>query len=225
MQEGYIKIHRKFIRWYGFSSSKRVHLWITLLMKANHKENKFLFNGKPTVIQRGSFVTGTRKLSVETGISHSYIHKLLKEFESEGMLKQAANNLNRLITITSWDDYQVNETQKEHKGNTKETQKEPNKNVKNVKNEKNYAIFESLWNRYPRKDGKKEALKYYQTSVKTDSDINSIETALEKYNIYVKSNKIEEKYIKKGSTWFNNWQDWIDYKESVVTKKEHILGE
>jgi len=85
--------------------------------------------------------------------------------------------------------------------------------------------FESLWNKYPRKDGKKEAIKHFQTSVKTESDITNIRAALEKYTNYVKKNKIEERYIKKGSTWFNNWQDWIDYKESVVTKKEHILGE
>ena len=136
MDTGYIKIHRKFLNWYGFSSSKRVHLWITLLLKANHKEHRFIFNGEPIIVERGSFVSGTRKLFIETGISYSYIHKLLKEFETDGMLKQQISARSRLITILCYNQYQGDETQKEHKKNAERTQKEPNKNEKNEKNEK-----------------------------------------------------------------------------------------
>jgi hypothetical protein len=67
--------------------------------------------------------------------------------------------------------------------------------------------FESLWIKYPNKDGKKQALKYFRSSVKTEKDMDDIHTAL---NNYLLSKRVKEGYIKNGSTWFNNWRDWID---------------
>jgi len=70
--------------------------------------------------------------------------------------------------------------------------------------------FESLWNKYPRREGKKQALKHFQTSVKTQEDLRSIETALGNYLRDIEGRQTDPKYIKMGSTWFNNWQDWIN---------------
>ena len=67
-------------------------------------------------------------------------------------------------------------------------------------------FFEDAWNLYPRKIGKPSALKHYLKTVKTDNDINRINHALAVYLEEVKG--VEPKYIKHGSTWFNNWQDW-----------------
>ena len=137
MYRGYIKLHRKFLNWYGSGSSTRVNLWVHLLLNANHADQKFLFNGEPIVVKRGSFITGRLKLSIDTGISESYTQKLLKEFEKEGMLEQQTTNRNRLITITCWNEYQVEEQQKDNRKTTERQQKDTNKNVKNIKNEKN----------------------------------------------------------------------------------------
>lgn len=67
--------------------------------------------------------------------------------------------------------------------------------------------FEDVWSKYPNKDGKKQALKYFRSSVKTEKDMDDIHTAL---NNYLLSKRVKEGYIKNGSTWFNNWRDWID---------------
>jgi len=67
-------------------------------------------------------------------------------------------------------------------------------------------FFEQLWEVYPKKDGKKAALRHYLASVKTDADLERINAALGSYLIHVK--ETDPKFIKNGSTWFHNWEDW-----------------
>ena len=79
--------------------------------------------------------------------------------------------------------------------------------------------FEYLWKLYPNKDGKKEALRHYKASVKTEQDRLDIKKALDNY---LKSGKVNNGYVKNGSTWFNNWRDWIDYQEPTKKLPETI---
>ncbi len=71
-------------------------------------------------------------------------------------------------------------------------------------------VFNKLWERYPNKDGKKAALRRFKASVKTKQDVKNINKALDNY---LKSEKVKKGYIKNGSTWFNNWEDWVDNKD------------
>ena len=73
--------------------------------------------------------------------------------------------------------------------------------------------FNSLWEIYPVKDGKKAAKRYFNSSVKTVEDLENIRKALKNY---LGSKKVKAGYIKNGSTWFNNWRDWVIYKEPEV---------
>jgi hypothetical protein len=74
------------------------------------------------------------------------------------------------------------------------------------------AGFEDLWERYPNKDGKKAAEKYFHSTVKTEEDYTAINKALDKYITNLKTETWKKP--KNGSTWFNNWQDWIDWEET-----------
>lgn len=71
--------------------------------------------------------------------------------------------------------------------------------------------FNLIWKQYPKKDGRKAALNHFRASVKTEEDYKNIQIALSKYKKYIEIEKKEYQYIKQGSTWFNNWKDWIDY--------------
>jgi hypothetical protein len=79
--------------------------------------------------------------------------------------------------------------------------------------------FEKIWNLYPKRVGKKEALRHFAATVKTDQDYTDIQKALENYK--KTKNVIEGKleYIQNGSRWFNNWRDWLD-ASLTRTKKE-----
>lgn len=75
--------------------------------------------------------------------------------------------------------------------------------------------FEQLWSAYPSKVGKKEAERHFNASVKTDKDMQDIKKALQNY---LRSERVHKGYVQNGSTWFNNWRDWIDYTEDICSK-------
>lgn len=70
--------------------------------------------------------------------------------------------------------------------------------------------FNEIWIKYPKRQGKKAAFRHYKASIKTDNDFLLIYTALDNY---LKSETVKKGFIQNGSTWFNNWRDWIDYQE------------
>ena len=73
--------------------------------------------------------------------------------------------------------------------------------------------FKKAWEHYPKRIGRKEAERHFRTSVKNKDDFDSLMKAMDNYDKYRKTHNIDPQYIKHGSTWFNNWTDWINYKE------------
>lgn len=74
--------------------------------------------------------------------------------------------------------------------------------------------FDAIWNDYPNKLGKKQAEIHFNATVKTAEDYELIKKAL--YN-YCHSDVVKNpKYIQHGSTWFNNWADWITKEPLLV---------
>lgn len=69
--------------------------------------------------------------------------------------------------------------------------------------------FESLWELYPRKLGKKKAIAAYEKAIKKGVSFETIKRGIENYNKQIKANKTDTAYIKHGSTWFNGecWND------------------
>ena len=82
MQNGWIKIHRKLKENGFYKNSKYVHLWLHILLKANHKNKEIMWNGQLVKIKPGQFITGRKVLAEETGISGTTIERILKCFES-----------------------------------------------------------------------------------------------------------------------------------------------
>ncbi|MDT2663197.1 helix-turn-helix domain-containing protein [Enterococcus hirae] len=79
--------------------------------------------------------------------------------------------------------------------------------------------FDKLWKLYPRKKGKTAAFKHYKKAIKDGATNKQIQDGILSYKKEIETKKIEESYIKHGSTWFSNrgWEDEYDY--SVNTKK------
>lgn len=68
------------------------------------------------------------------------------------------------------------------------------------------AHFDQAWSEYPNKDGKKEAMRHFFASVKTLEDFADLMKAIANYKA---SEKVAKGFIKNGSTFFNNWRDWV----------------
>ena len=67
--------------------------------------------------------------------------------------------------------------------------------------------FEEVWSRYPRKDGKKEALGYYKRDRRKGVDKSDFVLGVARYNGYLKATGTT--YIQMGSTFFNK-QSWAN---------------
>lgn len=76
--------------------------------------------------------------------------------------------------------------------------------------------FINLWTLYPNKKGKEKAKASYIKARKNGSTYEEVETGIKNYAEYIKANKIETRFIKHGSTWFNN-KAWLDSYETENT--------
>lgn len=70
--------------------------------------------------------------------------------------------------------------------------------------------FDEIWAKYPKGIGKKAAWRHFRATVTTLEAWDNINKALCNY---LSSERVRKKIIQDGSTWFNNWADWLNYKE------------
>lgn len=80
--------------------------------------------------------------------------------------------------------------------------------------------FESLWKLYPNKKGKDKALGYYIKAREDDTTFEQVEQGIKNYCAEIKARKTEIRFIKNGSTWFNQhcWND--EYQVKAESKSE-----
>lgn len=94
--------------------------------------------------------------------------------------------------------------------------KDKEKEQEKVKEKESKFPFQEIWDKYPNRDGRKEAERHFTASVKTDQDWTAINRALQKYLSNLRSEPWKKP--KNGSTWFGNWKDWIDWGPGDVTR-------
>ncbi len=70
--------------------------------------------------------------------------------------------------------------------------------------------FEKLWNLYPRKERKADALRAYKKAIKAGTTNKEIQDGIVAYTRSVANT--DKQYIAQGGTWFNQqrWQDVVD---------------
>ena len=137
---GWIKIHRKFLDWEWFNKSEAVHLFLFMLIKANHKSGKW----QGIDIERGQFISSLGNISNATGISVQTIRTILKKLEKTNEIELKSTSQYTIVTICKYECYQdENETSNKPITNNQQTtnkQLTTNKNEKNVKNERSIFI-------------------------------------------------------------------------------------
>lgn len=130
MKRGFIKIWRKMLDNPIANKPNYMALWVWLLTLANHKDNKFMWNGEMIIIKEGQLLTGRKELAEKSGIPSSTIERILNFLENEHQIEQQKTNKFRIITILNWGNYQ-NQTAE---WTTNGQQMDTNKNDKNDKN-------------------------------------------------------------------------------------------
>lgn len=144
-REGYIKLYRKALdNPVVMKDAEHLAVWVYLLLEARYRPQEAMFGGGKTTLRPGQFVTGRRKISLETRVTESKVQRILKFFESEHLIEQRMSSRNRLISIVRWDAYQASEQRDEQQMNNKCTTNEQQVNTykeRNKERNKNNIII------------------------------------------------------------------------------------
>lgn len=85
--------------------------------------------------------------------------------------------------------------------------------------------FEKIWEHYPNKKGKDQAKNKYISARKDGTTYETVAQGLKNYINYIKSENIEPKFIKHGSTWFNQkcWNDVYEISKQSGKKVDNQM--
>ena len=137
MNNGYIQLHRKLLENPIFMKAELLQLFIYCLLKANHKPEKFIWNGSEITIERGQFITGRIAMAKDLNQSESATYKRLQLLNKLKIITLKSNNKFTLLSVCKYDIYQATKNQKEQQRNNKVTTKEQQSNTNNNDNNDN----------------------------------------------------------------------------------------
>ena len=100
--DGYILVHRSFLRWEWHTDPNTVSLFMHCLLMANHDDVKW----RGMTIPRGSFVSSLAHLAQNTGLSEREVRTALKHLKSTGSVTGKSTNKFTLYTVENYDQYQ-----------------------------------------------------------------------------------------------------------------------
>ena len=144
MKNGWVKVYRSLRDneiWDGNEPYDKRSAWIDLLLRATHKDTKFLLGNTTIELIPGQVFTSELKLSKEWKWSRCKVRALLELLKKIGQIQTPEKTTRyTIITITNWELYQIREIEKDNEkdnGKTsKKHQKDIYKNIKNIKNKK-----------------------------------------------------------------------------------------
>lgn len=212
MTGGWIKLHRQAVD-HGWLQNHNLWIfWTYCLLKATHQRTTVTIGYQRLTLEPGQFVFGRNKAAMDLKLSIQEIRTSLNVLKKCENLTIKSTSKFSVITITNWHTYQSDEREDNQQNNKQLTIKPPSTNHiqegKEVKNKDLSDFFLKLWEAYPKKDGRKAAERHYFATVKNESDMERIDFALGNYLSRIETEKIDLKFIKNGSTFFNNWQDF-----------------
>ncbi len=236
---GYISLHRQILENPLSCKPNYLAVWIYLLLKANYKPKKIIWNNETIDLKPGQFIGSILQISEHFSISTATVSYILNYFESEGMLKRKSTKKFTLFEIINYDKYQKVENRKssesiENKGlgsgqgaevenklktNRKqiETTNKDNKdnNISIVQNE-----FERFWNLYDKKVSKEKSFKLWK-KLKTEDKREIFKSLPE----YVKATP-DKQYRKNPDTYLRNkaWKDEIPSYTQHYQKNENYFN-
>lgn len=212
MNNGWIKLHRKFLNWEWYGCPKVTSLFIHCLLKANHKKKKWRGN----TIPRGTFITSYSSLSNETGLSTREIRTAFEKLESTGEIDKRSTSANSWVTVVNYDDYQKCDKQATSKRQASDKGATTTKNEKNEKNEKKSTNGRaSEDSNIPTKE---ECISYF-----TDNGYSEV-SAIKFYEYYQESVEGTQKQFWRDSKG-NKVRNWKMKARAVWFKDENKISE
>jgi DnaD/phage-associated family protein len=154
MNEGYIKLYRKFVTWEWYDDINTSRLFLHLLFTVNWQDKKW----HGVDVKRGSVITSLSKLSDETGLTLDQVRGSLAKLISTNEITKQTTNRYTIISVVKYNDYQVNDKDNPKQNTTQLTKQAPNepqtdptqtpttKEFKELKEDNNTSLKENKLN-------------------------------------------------------------------------------
>ena len=219
-------------------------------MKASYKKRQVLISGSVVCVEPGQFVLGRKSASESLGVTERAVRTCLKNLEKLGNIETKATNRFTLVTLINWELYQENEDEttskrpandhKQEREEGKERKKEKNieskdscasvectdliqtsKSIQKQNQKKQVdTAFEIFWAAYPKKKGKKQAIRAWE-KIKPSPTIAEAEKLAQIVSLQARTpqwTKDSGEFIPLPATWLNNerWNDELETKTHDV---------
>jgi len=231
---GWVKLHRKAALGDINSNFGRGGLFSALLAMANIQASTVDWMGKPRKLNRGQIVTSLKELSELGKLDRKTISKHLSYLHSRETIKLEKSKNGVLITFINYEQYAGLDAEWSRNAPTSlddgmdrsmdigvpHNEELKNKRIKELKGPSLNFDFESLYQKYPRRIEKSEAIKRARQVIKTQQDFDLLSLAIDNY-AKACANLKDETGIKHMSTFLEKrdskpyiqpWRDWIEYK-------------
>ncbi|HHV7344926.1 TPA: DNA replication protein [Enterobacter ludwigii] len=106
--KGFALLHRKIMDVPFYKDAEAAHLWVHLLLRANHEQTLVSTDVGAVICERGEFITGRNTLAMETGLTADRVKSLLRKFQNLGMITTKSNNRFTVLKVVKYDEYQSN---------------------------------------------------------------------------------------------------------------------
>jgi len=141
-QQGWVKLHRNILQWEWYKDTHTAHLFIHLLISANHEPRKW----QGITINRGQLISGRKALSQDTGIPEQSIRTSLNKLKSTNELTIKSTSKYSIYTIVNYDKYQSKDSELTIKSTSQLTNDQPATNHKQeCKELNNTTLLNEIW--------------------------------------------------------------------------------
>jgi hypothetical protein len=215
IQQGWIKLHREILHHWIFQDAEYLKAWVVILMEVNHSPGERIIKKRLIKYDRGESLK-----SLETwgtlfgGWGKKKVHRFFDTLKKEGMIDTESVTVTTRLKVLNYSKYQNTghdidthaTLQRKRTGTT-------DKNDKNVKNEKKKhngtsLEFDAFWSVYPKKVGKKAAVKAWRAA-KDKPPIHDLVAIVRQQRTCEAWQKDGGQYVPNPATWLNQgrWDD------------------
>lgn len=179
--------------------------WVWLLVNVNHSVGKVVIGTEIVNVPVGSRITSIKKLCRTFGWGNTKVRNFLKLLSNDGMIEYKSNTQYTTVSICNYSTYQSSQhtrkSQTTRKQTTSKSKAHTNNNDRIMKKNEYNDEFVEFWNMYPKKVGKKYALKSW---LKLDSqEQKRVMLTLPKQKKNWASDGTEMQFIPNPATWLN----------------------
>ena len=207
MEEAYIKLYKKLLKWEWYDDVNTKVLFLHCLLKANWQETRW----HGVSLEPGQFITSLPKLSEELNLSVKQVRVALDHLKQSGEVADKGQSKYRIITVLKWDEYQGKGRQRAYKGQTKGKQRATDKEYKEYKEVKN-KYYED-----PNIDLAFADYVSMRKQIKKPMSDRAIELAKEKLN-KLSGGDVAKAVAILNQSIMNSWQGLFELKEENKTK-------